>query len=274
MLYHISTRKTRKERDGISGSESGTCAVCNSQSRKKIKCESIVELGSVPKTVLTTVKEVKSCRVEWRRGCGNPNIHTGKSNSLSPPDKSPLDKCGQAGKEPSFSSDGVQDSDKDEALLGEMGEQSKGPQAEKLSQQQCSFQLLLAKPLKKFTHRHSPYSANIGYSTHVVMCLKCNCACVHIWLHILLLQECGRWVWSRNSWSGDREEDRGNEWDRERETVFVMFIFRAGLVKNTPWNLLFHRKWQTEHHELIPWWRSGSLCSHFLLCASACPDTG
>lgn len=64
MLYHISTRKTRKERDGISGSESGTCAVCNSQSRKKIKCESIVELGSVPKTVLTTVKEVKSCRVE------------------------------------------------------------------------------------------------------------------------------------------------------------------------------------------------------------------
>lgn len=169
--------------------------------------------------------------MEWRRGCGNPNVHTGKSNSLSPPDKSPLDKCGQAGKEPSFSSDGVQDSDKDEALLGKMGEQSKGPQAEKLSQQQCSFQLLLAKPLKKFTHRHSPYSANIGYSTHVVMCLKCNCACVHIWLHILLLQERSRWVWSRNSWSGEREEDRGNEWDRERETVFVMFIFRAGLVK-------------------------------------------
>ncbi|KAI9547905.1 hypothetical protein NQZ68_012922 [Dissostichus eleginoides] len=55
---------------------------------------------------------------------------------LSPPDKRPLDKCGQAGEEPSFSRDGVQDSDKDGALLGEMGERSKGPQAEKLSQQQ------------------------------------------------------------------------------------------------------------------------------------------
>lgn len=77
----------------------------------------------------------------------------------------------------SFSSDGVQDSDKDEALLGKMGEQGKGPQAEKLSQQQHSFQLLLTKPLKKFTHRHSPYSANIGYSMRTLVRLKCNCAC-------------------------------------------------------------------------------------------------
>lgn len=104
--------------------------------------------------------------VKWK-GCGNPYIHTGKSDSLSPPDKSPLDKCGQAGEEPSFSSDGVQDSDKDEALLGKMGERGKGPRAEKLSQQQRSFQLSLAKPLKKFTHRHSPYSANIGYRMRV-----------------------------------------------------------------------------------------------------------
>lgn len=106
-----------------------------------------------------------------QRGYGNPYIHTGKSDSLSPPDKRPLDKCGQAGEEPSFSSDGVQDSDKDEALLGKMGERGKGPRAEKLSQQQHSFQLSLAKPLKKFTHRHSPYSANIGYSMHAFMCL-------------------------------------------------------------------------------------------------------
>lgn len=104
--------------------------------------------------------------MKWK-GCGNPYIHTGKSDSLSPPDKSPLDKCGQAGEEPSFSSDGVQDSDKDEALLGKMGERGKGPRAEKLSQQQRSFQLSLAKPLKKFTHRHSPYSANIGYRMRV-----------------------------------------------------------------------------------------------------------
>lgn len=45
----------------------------------------------------------------------------GKSDSLSPADKSPLDKYGQAGEEPSFSNDGVQNSDKDEALLGELG---------------------------------------------------------------------------------------------------------------------------------------------------------
>lgn len=67
---------------------------------------------------------VKHSREKWR-GCGNPYIHTGKSDSLSPPDKSPSDKCGQAGEEPSFSNDGVQDSDKDEALLGEMGERGK-----------------------------------------------------------------------------------------------------------------------------------------------------
>lgn len=79
---------------------------------------------------------------------GNPCIHTAKSVSLSPPDKSPLDKCGQAGQEPSFSSEGVQDSDKDESPLGEMWELGKRPRAEKLSQQQCSFQLLPSKPLK------------------------------------------------------------------------------------------------------------------------------
>lgn len=88
---------------------------------------------------------------------GNPYIHTGKSVSLSPPDKSPLDKRGQAGQEPSFNSEGVQDGDKDESPLGEMWELGKRPQAEKLSQQ-----LWLPKPLKKFTHQHSTNSANIG----------------------------------------------------------------------------------------------------------------
>lgn len=81
------------------------------------------------------------------------------------------------------------------------GSETRGPPAEKLSQQKCSFQFSLAKPLKKFTHRHSPYSANIGYSMHVVVCL--NCACAHVWLHILLQ--------SRKSWSADRKrgESRG-----------------------------------------------------------------
>ncbi len=71
------------------------------------------------------------------------------------------------------------------------GREAKGPWAEKRSQQQRSFQLSLAKPLKKFTHRHSPYSANIGYSTRVFVCHKCNCVCVrekteHICTYVLL----------------------------------------------------------------------------------------
>lgn len=104
--------------------------------------------------------------IQWRgvkwRGGGDPWIHIVKSDSLSPPDKSPLDKCGQAAEGASFSSDGVQDGDKNEALLGKPGSRARRPQAEKLSQQQRSFQLVPTKPLKKFTHRHSPYSANIG----------------------------------------------------------------------------------------------------------------
>lgn len=70
----------------------------------------------------TDVAGVKRKRVGGRRGSGNPNIHTGKSVSLSLPDKNPLDKCGQAGEEPSFTSDRVQDSDKDEDPLGKMWE--------------------------------------------------------------------------------------------------------------------------------------------------------
>lgn len=128
-------------------------------------------VGVVTKTVSTTVEGVNRVGRREVEGVWEPLHHTGKSDSLSPPDKRPLDKCGQAGEEPSFSRDGVQDSDKDGALLGEMGERSKGPQAEKLSQQQRSFQLRLAKPLKKYTHRHSPYSANIGYSMCAFMCL-------------------------------------------------------------------------------------------------------
>lgn len=52
---------TKTKRKEIKGYMS---AVCDSQGRKKKRCESIVELGSVPKTVLTTVKEVKSCGVD------------------------------------------------------------------------------------------------------------------------------------------------------------------------------------------------------------------
>lgn len=160
--------------------------------------------------------------------------------------------------EPSFSSDGVQDSDKDGALLGEMGERGKGPQAEKLRQQRCSFQLWLAKPLKNvhigIHHTHK----NIGYS--ILKCLKCNCAYVHVWLHILKKLK-------------KRLKKKSTEKNKtERETV-IMFS-QCQSLENTPWNLLFHRKWQSKHHELIPWWRSGSLCSCFLLFASACPDTG
>lgn len=141
-------------------------------------------LNAVIRAVPTTVERVKNSWVWRRRGWGNPYIHTGKSVSLSPLDKSPLDKCGQAGQEPSFSNDGVQDSDKVESPLGEMCEQGKRPPAEKLSQQQCSFQLWLPKPLKKFTHRHSTHSANIGYCMRP--CVFNVTACAHVWLHILL----------------------------------------------------------------------------------------
>lgn len=107
-------RKRGHERD-----ERGNCTVrdiVKADAQKQTQRSIVEQVYSVTKTVA-----VKRSGVKWRES-ENDYTHTGKSDSLSPPDKSPLDKCGQAGEEPSFSSDGVQDSDKDEALLGEMGE--------------------------------------------------------------------------------------------------------------------------------------------------------
>lgn len=115
----------------------------------------------VNKTVTTFVYGAKSSTVKCME-CGNPNINTGKSDSLSPPDKSPLDNCGQAAEEPASTVMGCRTAIRMMLVWAKWGSKTRGPQAEKLSQQQRSFQLLLAKPLKKFTHRHSPYSANIG----------------------------------------------------------------------------------------------------------------
>lgn len=113
--------------------------------------------------------KVKYSGVKWR-GCWNLYIHTGKSDSLSPPDKSPLDKCGQAAEEPALAEMGCRTAIRMKLYWANWRSKAMGPQAEKLSQQQHSFQLLLAKPLKKFTHRHSPYSANIGYQLCMTVC--------------------------------------------------------------------------------------------------------
>lgn len=74
--------------------------------------------------------------VKWR-GCGYPYNHTGKSDSLSPPDKSPLDKCGQAAEEPASAVMGCRTAIRMKLYWAKWGSKTRGPQAEKLSQQQC-----------------------------------------------------------------------------------------------------------------------------------------
>lgn len=200
-------------------------------------------------------RKVKCSGGKWW-GSGNSCIHPGKSDGLSPPDNSPSDKCGQAAEEPACAVTGCSTAIRTEPAWAKWGSEATRPQAEKLRQHRRSFQLLLAKPLKKFTRRHSPHSANIGYRVRIFVCLNSCCARVS-----------GTSV--RLSMVRKQSRDR----KRQREKLLLMSL-RCWPLENTPWNVLFHRKWLSEHHELIPWWRSGSLCSRFLLCASACPDTG
>lgn len=204
-----------------------TCAVCDKSRRCSEKCAQKYCCHQNSQYYCGRSKAEYSGE-KWR-GCGNPYIHTGKSDSLSPPDKSPLDKCGQAAEEPASAVMGCSAAIRMKLCRAKWGSKARGPQAEKLSQQQRSFQLLLAKPLKKFTHRHSPYSANIGYSMHTSMCLKCNCACVrgkteHICTYVLqLLVERGN-----SSIDEKKEESR-----KKRENLFLMF-FRHRPLENTP----------------------------------------
>lgn len=116
-------------------------------------------------------RKVESSGGKWR-GRGNPCIRTGKSDGLSPPDNSPSDKCGQAAEEPASAVMGCRTAIRTKLAWAKWGSEAAGPQAEKLRQQRRSFQLLLAKPLKKFTRRHSPHSANIGYSACIFVCLN------------------------------------------------------------------------------------------------------
>lgn len=201
-------------------------------------------------------RKVKSSGGKWR-GCGNPYIRMGKSDGLSPPDNSPSDKCGQAAEEPASAVMGCRMAIRTKLAWAKWGSKAAGPQAEKLRQQRRSFQLLLAKPLKKFTRRHSPHSANIGYSAGMFVYLNSRRA------HVSGTSICGVQTVLQMTKKGSTE----------RENLLLMSL-RGWPLENIPWNLLFHRKWRSEHHELIPWWRSGSLCSRFLLRASACPDTG
>lgn len=62
----------------------------------------------------------------------------------------------------------------------------------------------------------------------------------------------------------EREDSRRDK-RQMREKKQNLFLVFSQPLENTPWNLLFHRKWQSGRHELIPWWRSGSLCRRFLL---------
>lgn len=118
----------------------------------------------------------------------------------------------------SFTSDRVQDSDKDEDPLGKMWEWGKRPEAGKLGQRQCSFQLLSAKPLKKFTHRHSTYSANIGYFMRVVVCHKYSCMCTHFIAHLTLASlKVRMWMLRKK----DRIIGRKGWWKRAKRTEKV-----------------------------------------------------
>lgn len=116
-------------------------------------------------------RKVKCSVGEWR-GSGNPCIHAGESDGLSPPDNSPSDKCGQAAEEPARAAAGCRTAIRTKLGWAKWGSEAAGPQAEKLRQQPRSFQLLLAKPLKKFTRRHPPHSANIGYRACKFVCLN------------------------------------------------------------------------------------------------------
>lgn len=104
-----------------------------------------------------------------------------------------------------------------------MGKGGKGPQAEKLSQQQCSFQLSLAKPLNTLTQRHSPYSANIGDSMRAFMCLLIAAGSVcerrqeHISTSYISTQKLRVCEWEELKTIGEKKEGRVERGDRESE---------------------------------------------------------
>lgn len=82
----------------------------------------------VTKTVNTIVEGVKQSTVERSGGdVGTPTSILVSLTAYHPQTRAPwINVVKQSSRGASFSSDGVQDSDKNEALLGEMGEQGKG----------------------------------------------------------------------------------------------------------------------------------------------------
>lgn len=118
------------------------------------------------------------------------------------------------------------------------GSEARGPRAEKLSQQQRSFQLSLAKPLKKFTHRHSPYSANIGYcmctcvlSITVHVCKRRQCICTYVFKLSPEMQS--RCVKRGNSSRPEEEKKkrRAERRETEREKMSSWCFSDGGLLK-------------------------------------------
>lgn len=163
---------------------------------------------------------------------GNPCIHADKSDGLSPPDNSPSDKCGQAAEEPACALTGCRTAIRTKLAWAKWGRVAVGPQAEKLRQQRRSFQLLLAKPLKKFTRRHSPHSANIGY-----------CACIFVCLNSRRARVSGTSVCT----SVQRKRSREREREAERKAPLdvsatlaswkhtMKFAFSQKVTERAPW---------------------------------------
>lgn len=64
--------------------------------------------------------------VKWRE-CENPYIHTAKSDSLSPPDKGPLDKCGQQERSPASAVMGCRTVIRMKLYWAKWGSEARGP---------------------------------------------------------------------------------------------------------------------------------------------------
>ena len=94
LISHSHTKRRLNGNLEKNTGESITCAVfiqCAYLFRKYVNKNAQKYCQILSQTAPTTVEGVKRNRVE-RRGWGNPYIHTSKSVSLSPPDKSPLEK--------------------------------------------------------------------------------------------------------------------------------------------------------------------------------------
>lgn len=118
----------RKEARTRNKNKKSLCRVNNTPIKKIKKRRAEVQL-TVATTVNTMTGGVRG--VQWRgvkwRGGGDPWIHIVKSDSLSPPDKSPLDKCGQAAEEPASAAMGCRTAIRMKLYWANRGAERGGP---------------------------------------------------------------------------------------------------------------------------------------------------